>query len=68
MCFCLNHLEANYFLWTQKGIFPKKILTILILDAKIQNVSLMLFIIMNGIQRCTPFTFANGGNGMKLNG
>ena len=46
----------------------KKILTILILDAKIQNVSLMLFIIMNGIQRCTPFTFANGGNGMKLNG
>jgi len=21
---------------------------------------------MNGIQRCTPFTFANGGNGMRM--
>jgi len=26
----------------------------------------MLFIIMNGVQGCTPFTFANGGNGMRM--
>ena len=51
-----------------QGKKDKKILTILILDAKIQNVSLMLFIIMNDIQECMSFTFANGGNGMKLNG
>ena len=50
MCFCLNHLEANYFLWTQKGIFPKKILTILILTAKIQTVTLTIFIFMKRIQ------------------
>ena len=45
---------------------PKKILTILILNARIQSISLMLFIIMNGVQGCTPFTFANGGNGMRM--
>ena len=44
----------------------KKILTILILNAKIQSISLMVFIIMNGVQGCTPFTFANGGNGMRM--
>ena len=46
----------------------KKILTIFILNAKIQSISLILFIIMNDIQECMSFTFANGGNGMKMDG
>ena len=65
-CFMKNrfifHKEKEKYSWKKH----KKILTILILNAKIQSISLMLFIIMNGVQGCTPFTFANGGNGMRM--
>ena len=65
-------MKNRFVFYKEKGKYSrkkhKKILTILILNAKIQSVSLMLFIIMNGVQGCTPFTFVNGGNGMKLNG